>query len=172
MLRFMGGGLVVGSFTWLGVSMARELRRRPEELRQLQTALQVLRTEIDWGAVPLPEALDRAAASACGAIRDMLTLAGRELAGGSGRGAGDAWRLAVDRIYPRTAITREDRQILIALATCLGVSHRDDQLRHLSVCIERLRGAEAEAHVRAEKNARLYQHMGLLGGLLLTLLAI
>lgn len=172
MLKLLGVALVVGAPSWVGLRMATDLRRRPRELQQLQTALNVLRTEIDWGATPLPQALARASGCCDGPVGRLFAAAARDLAAGSGRPAGEVWGAVVARAYPDLALTPADREILSALGTCLGTSHREDQLRHLGLCLERLSLAEREARERAETNARLWQHLGVLGGLLLALLAL
>lgn len=172
MLKLLGAALVVGGPAWAGLALAAGLRRRPRELRQLQTALHVLQTEIDWGATPLPAALARAGAACPGPAGRLFASAAAELAAGDGRGAGEAWAAAVDRAYPELALTPADRDILTALGACLGASHREDQMRHLHLCLDRLALAEREAREQAERGARLWQHLGVLGGLLLAVLAL
>lgn len=172
MLKLLGAALLVGGPSWLGLALAADLRRRPRELQQIQTALHVLRTEIDWGATPLPQALARASECCGKPVGRLFMSAARGLSAGDGRAAGEVWGAAVARVYPELALAPVDREILMALGACLGASHREDQLRHLGLCLERLSLAEKEARERAEINARLWQHLGVLGGLILALLAL
>lgn len=164
--------LVVGGAATAGWTAAARLRRRPRELRQIQTGLHVLRTEIDWGAVPLPAALARAGGCLAGVPGRLFSEAAAHLAGGEGLAAGEAWERAIAACGADTALTPGDLEILRALAVRLGTSHREDQVRHLEVCLDRLAQAEQQARERAEGDARLYQQLGVLGGLLLALLAL
>lgn len=164
--------LVVGGAATAGWTAAARLRRRPRELRQIQTGLHVLRTEIDWGAVPLPAALARAGGCLEGPTARIFAEAAAHLAGGEGLAAGEAWERALAAAGPETALTPGDVEILRALAVSLGTSHREDQVRHLEVCLGRLAEAEQRARERADADARLYQQLGVLGGLLLALLAL
>lgn len=172
LLKLAAAALVVGGAAAAGRLAAARLRRRPQELRQLQTALHVLRTEIDWGALPLRGALARAGRCVAGPASDLFAAAARALAAGDGGGADLAWRRAVEEVGPASALASPDREILLALGACLGASHREDQLRHLDVCLERLARAEDEARERAAGEARLYEQLGLLLGLLAALVAL
>ncbi len=171
-LKLLAVVLVVGGAAAAGQAAAARLRRRPRELRQLQTALHVLRTEVDWGMTLLPEALARAGRCVAGPAAELFAATARVLTVGDGRGAARAWQQAVEEIGPATSLAPEDREALLALGACLGASHREDQLRHLDLCLERLARAEVEARERAATEARLYQQLGLLGGLLVALLAL
>lgn len=172
MLKLLGAAMAVAGPSWMGLALAANLRRRPRELQQLQTALHVLRTEVDWGATPLPHALARAGECCRGPVGRLFFTAARGLATGDGRAAREIWAAAVVEVYPDLALVPADREILTALGACLGASHREDQIRHLNLCLERLAMAECEARQRAESGARLWLHMGVLSGLLLALLAL
>lgn len=170
LLKLVGAALVVGGAAGAGQAAAARLRRRVRELQQARTALQVLRTEISWGLTLLPDALARAGRCVGGPVGDLCARAAGLMR--SGEGAAAAWERAVAAAAPAAALAPGDREALVALAPCLGASHREDQLRHLDLCLERLAQAEAEARERAAADARMYQQLGLLAGLLLALLAL
>ena len=159
--------LLCGSIIW-GMSWTFVLERRPRELREMRTALQMLETEISYAATPLPDAFRLIRDRFQGNLRDFFDQLVREL--GSKHTAGHAWQSSVDTLYGKMAWTQEDRSILLALAPTLGQSDRQDQLKHLRLCQERLAMAEQHAHELARKHARLYRSMGVLVGLLLVLL--
>lgn len=162
---------VVGGCAAIGYILAGNLRRRPEELGALQTALEILHTEIEY-ATPLTEGMARVASVSRWPAAAILAAAAANLKRGEGAGAGAAWTDAVRGVYPRTALNPGDAGILLTLGSSLGVSHREDQIRHLVICRERLAAAEREAGQAATRNCRLLQHLGVLGGLLLALLFI
>ncbi len=172
LLHWVGAGLVVGGTALLGQVYARDLHRRPAELQAVRTALQMLETEIDYGASPLPVAMRRVARFGREPARELFSVAAEILDHGGGGGAGEAWSAAVRRVEPGTAWAAGDVEILLALGPCLGGSHREDQLRHLRLCMERLSAAEAEARSAAARNARLARHLGFLGGIALVLLVL
>lgn len=170
-LKVFASSLVVAGMASIGFTVARSLRRRPAELQALQTALRMLETEVDYGATPLPRALERVSRSVPGTAGRLFALAAAHLAQSRGEGAGEAWARALMGVYPETCWRRSDLDILMALGPYLGASHREDQLRHLRLALERLAAAERDACRDALQQARLAQYLGVLGGLLLALLA-
>lgn len=170
--KLVASALVVGGTASIGFLTAGALRRRPVELRALQTALQILATEVGYGATPLPRALARVSHAVGGPAGRLCAVAAEELRSGGGGGAHEAWLRALESVFPESAWRRSDLEVLAALAPCLGASHREDQLRHLRLCQERLAAAEEEAWREARERARLAEYLGVLGGLLLVLLAV
>lgn len=59
MLRMIGAALVVVSCTGIGFRIARDFRRRPQQLRVLSQAIRLLESEIEYTVTPLPQALMR-----------------------------------------------------------------------------------------------------------------
>lgn len=175
--QIIGGGLVMGTATFVGWSLASRLSGRPRELRALQTAVAVLQSEIEWGQTPLPTALRSAATAAGGRVAALLSDAaalmearvavaeGGALTEGSGAVANDpnahalspkeALRQALLTHGPRTSLTAEDLGILGALAPILGATGKQDQIRHLALAATRLAGAEGIARANLERYERL-----------------
>jgi stage III sporulation protein AB len=163
--------VLCGTGGW-GLLVARQLRRRPLELAGLQAALEALRTEIEYGRTPLPQALRRAAAPAGGPAGELLVRAAAILDGGAGASAGDAWEGALAEVAGRSAWSRPDLTVIARLGATLGASAAADQVRHLALAVRRLRAAESEAAAQAERQARMWLYLGLLGGAALILAAL
>lgn len=166
-VKAVGAGLVILAGAGAGWQLAVPLSRRPEELRQLQAALSLLETEIDYGAVPLPVALHRAR-EAGGAARRLFARALAELEGGAT--PDQALGRALAGFWPQSALQAADAEALSSLAAVLGASDRQDQVRHLRLCRERLRAAEAGAEADRRKYERLYRQLGLLAGVAVAIL--
>lgn len=160
-LRLCGAALVAGAGALAGWQAAAPLARRPAELRELAAALALLETEVAFGLTPLPEALARAA----GAGRLAGHILGQAAAAvAAGALPGEALAQAVAAAFPTSALRDPDRQALLALAAVLGASDRDDQVRHLRLCRERLLAAEAAAEADRRRSERLYRTVGALAG--------
>lgn len=166
-MKLVGAALVVLAGTCLGVAGALRLRQRPLDLDRLAGALDVLSTEIGHGLVPLPAALERAAAATRGSTGRVFAVAAREV--GAGMQVADAWTKAVKDALPYTALTRSDADILMSLGSVLGRSLRDDQLRHVALARDRLAGACREARDEAHRGEKLRVYLGLLGAVALVL---
>ncbi len=158
-----------GGWGWL---IARQLRRRPAELAAVQAALQALRTEIEYASTPLPDALRRAATAARGPAAALCRLAARHLEAGAGASAADAWSVALDQTDALSSWDTSDLAVLGQLGTALGASGTADQVRHIALCVGRLRAAEAEARGGAERQARMWLYLGVLAGAALVLVTL
>lgn len=170
MLKLMGSLVIIFSFGLIGVFIARSYALRPEELRSLQAALQMLETEIAYAATPLADALLSLSARADQRVRPLFAYALKELSATPGCTAQEAWDKALKNFYPQTALTKSDLVILGNLGRALGISDRQDQVRHLRLASEQIGAEIARAQNAAFKYVKLWNYLGFLGGLVLVLL--
>lgn len=172
LLKLLGSSLIVLATTTFGWLVAANYARRPVELRLCVAGLELLETQIGYAATPLPEALPRVAAALRPPIARLFSLTARALGSGRGLTAGEAWEAALERVWPRTALTDSDRDLLVALGPHLGASDREDQVKHLALARQRLSAACAEAESLAAREGRLWRNLGALAGLAIALVLI
>lgn len=172
MLKMIGAVVVVVFCTLLGMTIASGYSRRPGEIRSLLNGLQILETEISYGATPLPDALASVAARCDQRVALLFSRASAELMSMRGITAGEAWDIALGEYYPKSALNKTGRAILMELGTSLGVSDREDQLKHLVLAKEQLKLEHAKAEDASQKNAKVYNYLGFLGGLTVVLILI
>lgn len=169
MLKLIGGLLVISATGVAGWRVARGYARRPVELRQFMAALQVLETEITYVATPLPDAFSRLAEQVDQPAAAFFRQVAGELRSSRGISARDAWNQALAEYFPWSALSRSDLGILRGLGNSIGLSDREDQGKHLRLAAEQLKMALAAAEDQAAKNVKLWNYLGLLGGLLVVL---
>ncbi len=172
MLKLIGALLIVGACGYTGFAVAKKYRLRPKELRFLRSALQMLETEIAYGATPLPDAFELVAARCDKSVAALFALTKELLVGGDGITAGEAWNEALNRFQRKSALNSGDAAILRSLGVNLGISDREDQIKHLHLAQEQLRTEAAKAEDEAAKNVKLYNYLGFLGGLTIVLIFI
>ena len=170
-LTLCGAACVVAGSSGWGFLLARQLRRRPIELAALEAALELLRTEIEYARSPLPEALRRTAAASTGPATRLLAGTADRLDRGGGEGCAAALKAALADAEQRSAWVSADVQALEGLGRALGASDAADQVRHIALCVARLRAGAAQAAIQAERQARMWTYLGCLGGMALVLLA-
>lgn len=168
MIRLLGAALVVAAGAGVGWQLAGTLARRPRELRELQGALALLATEIGYAATALPVALRQAAAAGPAAARLFAPLA--QALGAGTVTVGAALTGALRRFGEVSALRSEDLEPLLALATVLGTSDRQDQCRHLELARQRLAVLEAGAESDRVRFERMYRYLGVLAGMALAIL--
>jgi len=148
--------------------------RRLKELEQVRSALRALVTEIDYGLRPLPSAWRQVASQVPGSVGALFAGAAERFGGSRGVTAGEAWIDALHCLQGqgRLALSQPDVSILTDLGSVLGLSHRQDQLRHFLLADERLAGAISEARRQVESRGRLWRSLGLLSGILIAILMV
>jgi stage III sporulation protein AB len=164
--------LIICSAGLAGLRAAAAYSLRTRQLRTLQEALQLLDTEIMYGATPLPAALSKVAAAAGEGVGALFGEAGALLGKSSGFTAAEAWSLAVERNIRRTALTGEDRAILCSFGEALGSSDRAEQHKHITLTAFHLRQEEEKAERDRQKNERIWKYGGFLVGIGIVLLLL
>ena len=170
--KVVGGLLILGATSYAGWQVGGNYARRPAELRDLQTALAVLQTEVEYGATPLPEALRSAAAAAGPAVAPLFARTAERLAAGGGITPGDAMRSILDAGLEGAVLRPEDLEVMRALAGVLGASGREDQVRHLALARERLVALAARAAEERSRYEKLARYVGVLSGTALVLILL
>ncbi|MHB1125365.1 MAG: stage III sporulation protein SpoIIIAB [Bacillota bacterium] len=169
MIKWIGAGLVIIGSGLFGVTMARNYARRPWQLRGLQSALQMLETEIAYAASPLPEALARVAQSTQHPVRVLFQAAREELKEREGITVAEAWEAALERLQTVSALHASDLGVLASFGQGLGRSDREEQLKNLALTREQLRFQEAAAEVQRTRNERMWRILGFLVGISIVL---
>ncbi len=157
-----------GAAGWI---LSGSIRERPRQLRSLQAALSRLETEISCSMTFLPEALKELARLTAPPVNRLFEDAAKLLLHGD-LSIQEAWREAVAKSRDYLVLTWDDEQILLDLGDNLGISHREDQSRHLRLARKALGQQEAEAQKAEEQLVRLYSVLGwAAGGALVLIIA-
>lgn len=168
--KLAGASLIIGATTYAGWQVAGRYARRPIQLRDLQTGLAILQTEVEYGASPLPEALERAARAAGPSVGPIFAETARQLCQGGGATPREALEEALAAVAQATALGAEELSAMRALASVLGASGRSDQIRHLQLARHRLEAEEARARDERQRYERMARYLGLLSGAALVLI--
>jgi stage III sporulation protein AB len=170
MLKLISSLLIITSCGLIGVLIARNYSLRPDELRSLQVALEMLETEIAYAATPLAEALQSLAARADKRLSPLFEYILIEFRSTPGCTAQEAWAKALKNFYPQTALRKSDLVILSNLSRALGISDRQDQTKHLRLAIKQVGAELARAQNDALKHVKLWNCLGFLSGMVIVLL--
>lgn len=166
----LGALLVFLAFGSLGLAVARNLVIRREVLRELQTALQLLETEIAYLATPLPQALHTVAAKTRVPTRVLFAAACEALHSTPGITASEAWSAGVAALAAAAPLAEEDLAVLTDFGQGLGQGDRTDQVKKLELVRVQLRQLEEGAREDQARQAKVWQALGFLGGATIILL--
>lgn len=170
MMNVIGAGLVFLSGTFFGFYKASQYANRPKQIRQLIQALQRLETEITYGYTPLPEALGNLALQQSEPLRSMFQEVADRLSAGSGATTLDSWQQAIQTVWKKTAMKSSERQTLSQLGFTLGISDRQDQIKHLRLAMNQLQSEEDAARDDQKRYESMWRSLGALGGALVVIL--
>ncbi|WP_027340172.1 stage III sporulation protein SpoIIIAB [Halonatronum saccharophilum] len=167
-MRLLGATLIIFSSSMIGFLVAKQFILRPKQLGQLQTALQMLETEISYGFTPLPEAFSKLSSSLEGPIANIFARAKEEME--KGERAQLAWQIAIKNSNQETALLDRDIEVLKDLSHNLGASSGYDQVKYLNLVGHKLESLYQEAVEERRAKVKLWRYLGVLGGLALTIL--
>lgn len=170
LLKLLGGSLVIISSSMIGFIVAGYYKQRPEILRNLQGALSMLETEINYAHTPLPEALKNVGKRCEKEVSELFIKTMRHLTKNEGLTAGESWEKALNEFSKKTSLKENEIEILTSFGKYLGISDKDDQIKNIKLTIANLKQQEALAIEERQKNERLYKYLGVLVGLAIFLL--
>lgn len=170
MLKLLGSAFIITASTLGGFYIAKRYSDRPMQLRILQQALLMLETEIVYGAVPLNLAMRHIGDRLSGPLKMFFYGMRDNLQELDGASTFECWRLAIDRYFSLTSLKSQDKGILLQFGQTLGVSDREDQMKHIKLTIQNLATEELLAREEQKKYEKLSKNLGLLLGLLIVIL--
>ncbi|WP_409346438.1 stage III sporulation protein SpoIIIAB [Paenibacillus sp. MBLB4367] len=170
MFKLIGAACILFAGTMLGFYQAGLFARRPKQIRQLVQALKRLETEIGYGFMPLPDALGTAAKPLSAPLAAMFTKAASRMRDPDGRPAADSWKEAIAEGWPFTAMKAGELEVMQQLGSTLGVSDREDQIKHLRLAVSHLQAEEETAREEQKRYETMWKSLGVLTGALVVIL--
>ena len=155
-------GLIIG-FGCLGLLKAMQIKRRPQEIREMINALALLDTEIFWGSTPLPEAfaiLKERVESPWQGFFSQLETSIRD-----GDNAASAWKSTIQKQRKKFSLLEDDWKIISSLGKGLGRSDRNEQHKQLELVQRHLNSVAERARDNAESKAKMWSYLGFLSGM-------
>ena len=89
-----------------------------------------------------------------------------------GEGLGELWQAEIKTRLSGTHLKREDREQLAGLGEVLGYLDLEMQLSSMELYLEQLELRIREAQEAAQTKQRLYQSLGVAGGIFLVILLV
>lgn len=168
-LKTLGSIMVVVSSSAIGFIIASFYHERPIILRNLQVALSMLETEMNYGLKPLPSAL-KSVENKCENQLSRLFYITRKYLVSKKYTVSEAWEMAVNEFYKDYNLSDSDIDILISFGKYLGSTSKEDQIRNIKLTLSNLKQQEIIAIKEREKNEKLWRYLGVLSGIMIFLL--
>lgn len=169
MMHLMGAVCVAVGAVWLGLGAAAELGQRVRAVAAVSDGLELLERELCDRGTPLPELLGQLAKRTQEPVQGLFDRCAKACEQLDQISFGESWRMEVGGME---GLSRESRAALSSLGEVLGRYEADGQQEALG----RVRTALEREQLRAEQErgrmGRVYQVLGLSGGVFLVILLL
>ncbi|GMK46336.1 MULTISPECIES: stage III sporulation protein SpoIIIAB [Paenibacillus] len=172
MIKLLGAVLILFAGTMIGFQQAARLAARPRQLRQLAHALQRLETEIGYGHTPLPEALERTAEAVPEPLAELFRDTADRVQGPEGLTFRESWEQAMTSGWGLTALRQTEQSVMLRLGSTLGISDKEDQLKHIHLALLQLKAEEDTAREDQSRYEKMWKSLGVLIAVLVVILMV
>jgi stage III sporulation protein AB len=172
LFKITGSVIVVLSCAFLGLVMSADIRKRPQQLRELQGMLQMFENQICYLSDVLTEAFERICRVSSSETGIFFRSTIENLNEEKSANASEAWRRAVTQNIKKTALNKEDEEVLLDFGKMLGSSDLEGQIKNIRLTQTKLSIQEKKAEDSRCKNEKMYKSLGLLGGIAVVIVLI
>lgn len=172
MLKGIGALLILASAAGIGISFGNDLKGRCMELRLLKQMVYMLRGEIKYTKTPLPEAFSNIAVRMKEPFGSFLEEMAKQMGSLESESLGDLWQAQIKAQLSGTHLKKEDKEQLKSLGEVLGYLDLEMQLSSIDLYLEQLELGIREAQEAAQTKQKLYQSLGVAGGIFLVILLV
>lgn len=170
--KVIGAALVILSTGGMGVYFSLILKERINDLKELNKIILILRGEIRYASNPLPEAVSNLASRSEGEFRRFLLAVADKLDKLEGRTFNEIWRECVEKELVDTSLNKKDKMLLTRLGENLGYLDKEMQLNTIDLYITQVQGELDDAVDSVKEKVRLYNMLGVMAGIFITIVLI
>jgi stage III sporulation protein AB len=146
LFKFIYSVIIVGCSSLLGFIFANTYIERARLLNSLLSTLQMLETEIVYGATPIPVIMQKVGDKSKKEIGNIFLSAADLLNLNLGQTFDEIWYGVVTRGAEHTCLNREDIDLLLSLGKNLGISNCEDQMKHIRLIQEEFKMKDRKKH--------------------------
>jgi len=165
-LKIAGAVLIMASSTLLGLYFAQLDGFRISDLNEWKKALLILRSQIAFTALPLPEAMGMIAERVGVPVSKALSRFSVRLLGRDSADIHSVWMETLRDTAYGSHLKQEDWEWLNNFGKTLGFLDKDMQLNSIDLTISYIDGKTEVLSVQSEKNKRMFGSLGILCGML------
>jgi stage III sporulation protein AB len=169
-MRFVGAGCVIAASSLLGIHMAKAGSRRAKDLVEFKKSLILLKSQIDYAIYTLPQAFMHISQR----VAPPFDLFYGELSQSLGEGKTDAataWEQSL-AVLKGSHLAQEDLENIALLCFSLGQPDAVVQLNSIDMLIAAIDENLNKLNAENPKNAKMYRSLGVISGLLITIVLL
>ena len=166
--RIMGMIFTIAASAALGFYLSNLGKFRLQDLQEIKKALLILRSEIEYVATPLPEAMANIGKRTSLPVSKIFNHFAENLrSNDSGDSAYHLWLAAIDAHKKETFLKDEDWEVVENFGKTLGYLDKQMQIETIKLTTDYINSQAAGLQEDNSKNQRMYRSLGLIGGVLL-----
>jgi stage III sporulation protein AB len=167
-LRLIGTLFVMLGSVGLGLCFAAKESFRIQDLLEFKKALLILSSEIEYMRATLSEACANISKRTSKGISQIFATFSTLLSESEGETAYQLWLTALESQSTGTFLAPEDRTILQDFGKTLGYLDKDLQKNAIEYTLTYINEKTTTLQKQSDKNKRMYRSLGVIGGLLIT----
>ena len=171
-LKIVGAVLVLSSSTLLGLYFSRLDDFRISDLNEWKKALLILRSQIAYASMPLPEAMGVTADRVGAPVSRALSRFSALLSGRDNPDVCSVWIDALRGSAPGSYLKREDWDWLYNFGKTLGFLDREMQLNSIDLTVSYISGKTETLSAQSGKNRKMFGSLGILCGMLTVIILL
>lgn len=157
---------------YVGFAYGETFRRRQEELKEILKGLTILQNDVVYGAVPLPEALEKLSSKLRQPSSILVKAVAQRLIKGDVESVYHGVIKEFNQIENKFYLYEEDKKVMGDFFRSLGESGVYGQEKIFSLAIEGIKINLKEADEYAKKNIKLYRYLGICFGAMISIFLI
>lgn len=170
MLKAAAAVLVIGGSTGLGIYYCLELKKRIRALQSVLQFLTMLQKEIIYNKLPLAEACGRIGERALEPYGGFFLGIQTQMRQYPGSSFAALWQSGLEKLEKETALQKEDMILLKGIADEQGFSDGSMQIQKIAFQIGEIEELIHKLKQNEENKSRIYLCMGIMSGILCTIL--
>jgi len=167
-LRIAGALAVMVGCAGLGLYYSCKEGFRIQELQELKKALLILSSEIEYMRAPLNVACANIAKRTESTVSALFMRFSELLETGEGETAYQLWAASMTGIKGKTFMAEEDLSVVDGFGKTLGYLDKQMQQNAINYAVGYIDEKAATLQAQGSKNNRMYRSLGVIGGLLIT----
>lgn len=171
-IKIIGCILILTSSAGMGLYFSGELKNRINDLKELKKIIFLLRGDIRYANTPLPEAVQALAIRHEGKYKKFLSKIAERLNELGGVSFCTIWKEAVLKELENTSLSRKDLAGLGQLGENLGYLDKDMQINTIDLFLEQIEEEIKELSHNVKQKTYLYNSLGVLGGIFITIIML
>ncbi|WP_010650837.1 stage III sporulation protein SpoIIIAB [Oceanobacillus massiliensis] len=170
-MKWIGALLLIGTATLIGFEWSNRLTKRPKQIRQLKSALQILEAEIVYSQAALYDAFQSISEKIPDPMRSFFSNLGEKIQGDSFE-LFSLWESEANLLLKNSSMGENEKEILMQFGRTLGQHDIDQQRKHIKLAIVHLDRELEDAVDNYHKYGKMAKSLGVLSGIFIVLLLI